>query len=138
MAEVEPHLEDFGQQGGVPGDLPYGYPQLEERVERHNCIRCKNIPEGVEVIPSGGAGPAVVGGHEDGGRDGEAEGGQAQEEGEVVEPPELLLRKGGLELRPGAEVEAKWGWRGVAVAGGLVGSHFAGGAEERTGKHSRG
>lgn len=82
-------------------------------------------------------GSAVVGGHEDGGGEGEAEGGEAEEKGEVVEPPEFLQGECGLELRPGAEVGAErasrgGGGRGVAVArGGMRGSHSEVRAEQR-------
>lgn len=44
MAEVEPDLEDFREQCGVPGDLPRGHSEFEERIQRHYRIRRKDVP----------------------------------------------------------------------------------------------
>lgn len=50
MAEVEPYLDDFGEQRSVPGDLPHRHSKFEERVQRHYRIRRKDIPAGDHKI----------------------------------------------------------------------------------------
>lgn len=43
MAEIEPDLDDFGEESGVFGDFPNGGGHFEERVNGDNCVCSKNV-----------------------------------------------------------------------------------------------
>lgn len=47
VAEVEPHLQEFGEKCGASGDFPNRGYHFDERVHSHDCIRCEHESAGV-------------------------------------------------------------------------------------------
>ncbi|KAM1708244.1 hypothetical protein ACFX15_001230 [Malus domestica] len=56
VAEVEPELDDLGEESGFSGNFPDGSHHFEERVERHYCIRShyesvlSNLTQSVSLV----------------------------------------------------------------------------------------
>ena len=95
MREIEPELSGLRQESGTLNDLPRGGAHLEKRINSDNGICSEEKAKGEKIeLRARGRG---VGESEDGGGEREGERGEAKEEEEVVEAPDLTLRHGGDE-----------------------------------------
>jgi hypothetical protein len=105
--------------------------QTEEEGRKRPKRGLGYVPEGVKIVPMRRSGAMGVGEHENRCSEGEAKRGEAKDEYEPVESPELLHRHGGVELR-----DARVMGGVLAVTEGLRGSHgpsaLQGESEERS------
>lgn len=56
VAEIEPDLDRFREDGGDSGNFPDGSSDFEERIRRHNSARNRHKSECAEFVPTRGTG----------------------------------------------------------------------------------